>query len=115
MKTEYMVMLDQNLYIFADIDHARIEEITTILQDTQLLVDYFHNQEILDLLDPVRIQKQGTNVTQNNHKPKKIQLTSKSRSITHLKQQTLYYLQAGSTLYTHIHHQTKFNMTIHQD
>ena len=40
------------------------------------------------------------------------QLTSKYTCITQLKWQTL---QVGSTLYTYIHHQIKFNVTTRQD
>ena len=72
-----------------DINHARIKEITTILQDTHLLLDHLHAQEILDILDPVHIQIQGTDLIQYNHKPKMIQLNSKYTCITQLKWQTL--------------------------
>ena len=33
--------------LVADIDHARIQEITTILQDTHLTLDHLHDQETL--------------------------------------------------------------------
>ena len=67
----------------------RIQEITTILQDTHLPTDHLHDRKILDILDPVHIQSQGTNLIQYNHKPKRIQLISKYISITQLKWQTL--------------------------
>ena len=92
-----------------DRDHARFQEITTILQDTHLPSDHLHDQEILD---PVHIQIKGTNLIHHKYKPKMIWLTSKFTSITQLKWEML---QAGSTLYAHIHHQTKFIVTIHQD
>ena len=75
--------------LVTDIDHARIQEITTILQDTHLLLDHLHDQEILNLLDAVHIQIQGTNLLQYTHKPKMIQLTSKYTCITQLKWQML--------------------------
>ena len=50
-----------DMTVVTDIDHALIQEISTILQDTHLPLDHHHDQEILDLLDPVHIQIQGTN------------------------------------------------------
>ena len=47
------------------IDHARIQEIATILQATHLRLDHLHDREILTL---VHIQIQGTNLMQYNHK-----------------------------------------------
>ena len=73
--------------LVTDIDHARIQEITTIVQDTHLLLDHLHDHEILDILDHVHIQIQGINLMQFNHKPKMIQLTSKYTCITQLKWQ----------------------------
>ena len=75
--------------LVTDIEHARIQDITTILQDTHLPLDHLHENEIQDLLDPVHLQIQGTNLIQNNHKHKMIQLTSKYPCITQLKWQTL--------------------------
>ena len=98
--------------LVTDINHARVQEKTTISQDTHLLLNHLHDQEILDIQDPVHIQIQGTNLKQYNHKPKMIQLTSKYTCITQLK---LEMLQAGSTLHTRLRHQTKSNVTIHQD
>ena len=60
--------------LVTDIDHALIQEITTILQDTH--VNHLHDQEILGFLDLVHIQRQETNLIQNNHNTKMIQLTS---------------------------------------
>ena len=65
-----------DMTLVTDIDHARIQEITTSLQDTHLPLDHLHGQEILDLLDPVHIQIHRTSLIQFNHKPKLIQLTS---------------------------------------
>ena len=59
----------------ADIDPARIQEITTLSQDTHLSIDHLHDRGILDILDPVHIQIKGTNLIQYTHKPKMIQLT----------------------------------------
>ena len=78
-----------DMTLVTDIDHARIQEITIILQNTHILLDNLNNQEFLDLLDPVHIQLQGTNLKQYNHKPKRIQLTSKYTCITQLKWQML--------------------------
>ena len=39
-----------------DKNHARIYEIITILQDTDLPLDHLHDQETLNLLDPGHIQ-----------------------------------------------------------
>ena len=78
-----------DMTLVTDIDHARVQEITTILQHTHIPLDNLHEQEILDLLDPVHIQIQGTNLIQYNHKPKLIPLTSNYTGITQLKWQTL--------------------------
>ena len=78
-----------DMTLVTDIDHARIQEITIILQDTHRPVDHLYDQEILDLLDTVHIQIQGTDLIQCNHKPKMIQLTSKYTCIILLKWQTL--------------------------
>ena len=75
--------------LVTDTDHASIQEIITILQDTHLPIDHLQGQEILDILDPVHIQIQGTNLIQYNHKPKMNQITSKYTCITQLKWQTL--------------------------
>ena len=80
-------LIDKSLV--TDIGHARIQEITTLLQDTHLLFDHLHDQVSLDSLDYVHIQIQGINLTQYNHKPKMIQLTLKYTCITQLKWQTL--------------------------
>ena len=71
-----------DMTLVTDIDYARIQEITTMLRDTHLPLDHLHDQEILVLVDLVHIQIQGTNLIQNNHKPKMIQLTSKYTCIT---------------------------------
>ena len=78
-----------DMTLFTDIDHARIQKITTILQDPHLFLDHLHGHEILDILDHFHIQIQGTNLKQYNHKPKMIQLTSKYICIIQLKWQTL--------------------------
>ena len=75
--------------LVTDIDHARIQDITTISQDTHLLLDQLHDQEILEFQEPVHIKIQGTNLIKYNHKPKMIQLTSKYTCNTQLKWQTL--------------------------
>ena len=71
--------------LVTDIDHVRIQEITTILQGTELPLDHHHDQQILDLLDPVHIPIQETNSIHNTHKLKMIQITSKYTCITQLK------------------------------
>ena len=78
-----------NVTPVTDIDHARIQEITTILQDTQLLIDHLHDKEILDLLDPIHFQIQGKNLKQYHQNSKMIQLTPKYTCIAQLKWQTL--------------------------
>ena len=98
-----------------DIDHARIQEISKILQDIHLHIDLLLDQEILGFLYLVHIQIQETNLIQYNHNTKMIHLTSKYTCITQLKWQTLYHLKVDSILYIHIHHQTKFNVTTHHD
>ena len=80
-------LTDRTLVI--NIDHARIQEKTTILQDIHLHIDHVHDHEILEFLDPVNTQSQGTNLVQYNHNTKMIQLTSKYTCITELKWQTL--------------------------
>ena len=75
--------------LVTDIDHARIQDITTFLQDTHLLLDHLQDQEILDFQDPVYIPIQGTNLIKYNHKPKMIQLISKYTCNTQPKWQTL--------------------------
>ena len=72
-----------------DVDHACIRGITTILQDTYLLSDHLHNQEILDFLHIAHTSKQGTNLIQFNHNPKMTQLTLKYICIIPLKWKTL--------------------------
>ena len=47
-----------------DIDHAHFQEITTISQDTHLLLDHLQDQEILDILDLAHTQIQETNLMQ---------------------------------------------------
>ena len=64
-----------DMTLVTNIDHAHIQEITTILQDTHLHIDHLHDQEILDFLDPVHIQIQGRNLIQYNHKTKMTQST----------------------------------------
>ena len=72
-----------------DIDHVQIQEITTILEDTQFPIDHLHDQEILDILNHVHIPIQGINLIQNNHSTKITQLPSKYKCIIQLKWQTL--------------------------
>ena len=72
-----------DMTLVTDIDHARIQEITTVLQNTHLLLDHLHDQEILDLLDPVHIRIQQTSLIQYNHKPKMIQLILKYTCMHH--------------------------------
>ena len=78
-----------DMTLVKEIDHALIQEITTVLQDTHIFLDHLHNHEILDILDLVHIQIQGKNLKQYNHKPKMIQLTSKYTCITKLNWQML--------------------------
>ena len=72
-----------------NIDHAPIQEITTILQDLHLHIDHLHDQEILDFRDSVHIQIQETNLIQYKNNTKMIQLNLKYICITQLKWQTL--------------------------
>ena len=72
-----------DMTLVTNIDHARLQEITTISQDAHLLLDHLQDQKILDILDIVHIQIQGTNLIQYNHKPKMIFLTSKYTCIIH--------------------------------
>ena len=81
-----------DMTLVKDVDHARVQEITTILQAIHLHIDHLLDQEILDFLDLVHIQKQETNLIQYNHNTKMIQLTLKYICITPLKWQTLYEL-----------------------
>ena len=53
-----------DMTVLTDIVHARIQEITTISQETRLLLHHLHDQEIIDILDHVHIQIQGTNLIQ---------------------------------------------------
>ena len=115
LPTELLTDPFTDITLVTDMYHARIQEITTVLQDTHLLLDHPHDHEILDILDHVHIQTKGINLIQYNHKPKMIPSTSNYTCISQLKWQTLEHLQAGFTLYTHIHQQTKFNVIIHQD
>ena len=75
--------------LVTDIDHARIQEILTILPDTHLPLDHLYDQETLDLLDHDHIPIQESNLIQYTHKVKMIQLTSKYTCITQLKWQML--------------------------
>ena len=106
-------LTDMTLVI--DIDHARIQETTTILQDKRLHIDHLFDQKILDFLDLVHIQIQETNLIQYNLNTKTIQSTLMYICNTQLKWQTLCHLQVGSILFIHIHDQTKFNETTHHD
>ena len=78
-----------DMILVTDIDHAHIQEITTILHDTHLHIVHLHDQEILVFLDPVDIQIQETTLIQYNQNTKKTHLTSKYRCIAQLKWQTL--------------------------
>ena len=48
--------LRTDIALVIDIYHARIQEITTILQDIHFHIHHLHDQKILDFLDPVHIQ-----------------------------------------------------------
>ena len=74
-----------DITLVINIDHAHIQEITTILQGTHLNIDHLQDQEFLDFLDLVHIQIQGTNLIQYNHNTTMTQLTLKYTSITQLK------------------------------
>ena len=78
-----------DVILVADIDHAHIQDITTILQVTHLLLDHLQDQEIVDFPDLAHTQRQETNLIQYNHKLKMIQLILKYICITQPKWQTL--------------------------
>ena len=77
------------MILVTSIDHARFQEITTIIQDTHLLLDHLQDQEIVDFPDLAHTQRQETNLIQYNHKLKMIQLVLKYICITQPKWQTL--------------------------
>ena len=70
-----------------DIDHVLIQEITAILQDIHLPIDYLPDHEILDILDHVHTQIQETNSLQYRHNTKHIQLILKFKCIIQLRRQ----------------------------
>ena len=78
-----------DMTLVKDIDHVHIREVTTILQDTHLLIDHLRDQEVLDFLDLVHSRIQETNLIQYNHNTQMTQFTSKYTCITQLKWQTL--------------------------
>ena len=54
--TDLLTNLLTDMALVTDIDHVRIREKTTILQETHLHIDHLHDQEILGFLYLVHIQ-----------------------------------------------------------
>ena len=75
--------------LVTDIDHAHIQEITTILHAIHLLFDHLRDPEILDFLELAHTPIKEINLIQINHKLKMTKLTLKYICITQLKWQTL--------------------------
>ena len=95
-----------------NVDHT--QEITTF-QDTLLLIDYCLDLEILDILDLAPILRHETKSITFNHKLLLTQPTLKYTCTTQQKWQMHKLLQAGFTLYTHIHPQIKTIVITLQD
>ena len=76
-------LTDRTLVIERDLVH--IQQITTILQDTNLHINHLHDQEILDNLEHVHIPLQEVNLIQYIHNTKTTQLISRYTCIIQLK------------------------------
>ena len=85
LPTDLLIDLPTDMTLVVDIDHVRIQEITTILQDIHLPIDNLGNHEILNVLDHAHIQIQETNLIQFKRKTKQTQLILKSICILQLK------------------------------